>query len=185
MKLIVGLGNPEDKYKTTRHNIGFVIIDHYAETYSVNFISKTKFKASIAKLEIKGEIVLLIKPTTYYNLSGEAVRSLTDYYSVESQDVLIIQDELALPFGTIRTRVGGSHAGNNGIKSVSQHIGDVSARLRIGIANPLLEHQDTADFVLGHFTKEESDKLDVIKKQAQNSIDSFIDNTFVPNTYLL
>ncbi len=148
MKLIIGLGNPEEKYKNTRHNIGFRVLTEYAEKKDVEFALKDKFRACIAELTIDGEKVILAKPTTYYNLVGEAARLITDFYKIAPADILVVHDELALPFGTIRTRIGGSDAGNNGVKSMTQHLGPDTARLRVGVYNELRERMDDADFVL-------------------------------------
>ena len=131
MKLIIGLGNPEPRYDGTRHNAGFWLLDQYARHRKLVFQPKTKFKASVAEFDAAGDKVIMAKPTTYYNLSGEAVRALADFYKVPVGDILVVHDEIALPCGTIRTRRGGSDAGNNGVSSVTEHLGDGTARLRI------------------------------------------------------
>ena len=148
MKLITGLGNPESRYDNTRHNVGFLLLDRIAAAHNAPWQDKPKLKGVVADIVIGNEKALLLKPTTYYNLSGEAVRAVVNFYKLTpEQDVLIIHDELALPFGTLRTRLSGSDAGNNGIKSVSQHIGQNYARIRVGVANELSERMDAADFV--------------------------------------
>jgi peptidyl-tRNA hydrolase, PTH1 family len=129
MKLIIGLGNPEERYKNTRHNVGFRVLTAYADASDKQFQLKDKFKAQMIDLTVNGERVILAKPTTYYNNVGESVRLLADFYKIAPSEILVVHDELALPFGTIRTRVGGSDAGNNGIKSIVQHIGSDTARI--------------------------------------------------------
>lgn len=183
MKLIIGLGNPESRYKYTRHNVGFFVLDSYAAEQGSTFQLKGKFKAEIAELTIDGEKVILAKPTTYYNHVGEAGQAITDFYKIDPSDILIVHDELALPFGTIRTRIGGSDAGNNGIKSLNQYLGSDTARIRIGIYNDLRDRIDDADFVLSHFTKEEQSTLEDLQPKIQVLVDSFIRGTFETTTH--
>lgn len=179
MKLIIGLGNPETKYTGTRHNVGFFMVDAYAHEKGGAFRDKAKFKAEICELSGSSEKVLLVKPTTFYNLSGEAVRAIADFYKVEPSDILVIHDELALPFGTIRSRIGGSDAGNNGIKSITEHIGPDTARIRVGIWNELRDKMDDADFVLAKFSNDEASNLKEQSKKVIDIIDDFIQNRFV------
>lgn len=176
MKLIVGLGNPEKKYDGTRHNVGFATVDAFAKEQGAQWQHKSKFKALVAELPDKS--ALLVKPTTYYNLVGESVRALADFYKILPEDILIIHDELDLPFGTIRTREKGSGAGNNGIKSLNAHLGHTTKRLRIGTKNELTEHMDAADFVLSKFTPDEKLKLPEIIKNAHQIIDGFLSDSF-------
>lgn len=183
MKLIVGLGNPEEKFKNTRHNVGFRMLSEYTKEKGLEFQLKEKFRACIAELTVEGEKVLLAKPTTYYNLTGEAARLITDFYKIAAEDVLIVHDELALPFGTIRTRIGGSDAGNNGIKSMNQHIGPTTARIRIGVYNELRDRIDDADFVLANFTRAEDESLDAQAKKVTGIIDDFIAGRFETTTH--
>lgn len=183
MKLIIGLGNPEDRYRNTRHNVGFRCVDAYASAHEAGFQPKDKFKAGIAELSQAGEKVLLVKPTTYYNNVGEAARLICDFYKIAPADVLVIHDELALPFGTIRTRLGGSDAGNNGIKSLNQHIGPETARVRIGVYNVLRDRIDDADFVLSNFTKAEDEHLETLTQKAADIIDDFIHGKFSVTTH--
>lgn len=183
MKLIIGLGNPEEKYTGTRHNIGFAMLDAYAAQKGLVFHSKEKFKASIAETAVGGEKALLVKPTTYYNLSGEAVRALADFYKVGADDILVVHDELALPYGTLRTRIGGSDAGNNGIKSITQHCGSDTRRIRLGVYNELRDRIDDADFVLGKWTREEAERLPELAAKVSSLIDGFIRGDFEPSTH--
>src|SRR5258707_5952830 len=113
MKLIVGLGNIGDHFNGTRHNVGFKVIDALAEAKGLNWQFKDKFKASVAEGEVDGQKIILAKPTTYYNLSGDAVQATKQFYKLDNADILVLHDELDLPFGTVRARLGGSDAGNN------------------------------------------------------------------------
>lgn len=183
MKLILGLGNPEERYKNTRHNIGFRILDKYGADKGTEFQQKDKFRAHVAELNVGGEKVILAKPTTYYNNVGESARLISDFYKIDPVDILVIHDELALPFGTIRTRAGGSDAGNNGIKSIIQHIGPNTSRIRFGIYNELRDRIDDADFVLSNFTKAEDEVLAELSKKAAAIIDDFIAGNFVHTTH--
>lgn len=177
MKLIVGLGNPESRYDGTRHNTGFFVLDELAKKHGLKWQLKEKFKAHVT--ELPGKTALLVKPTTYYNLVGESVRALADFYKIPPEDILIIHDELALPFGTLRTREKGSDAGNNGIKSLNAHLGHTTKRLRIGIQNELTPHMDAADFVLAKFTPDERGEMrDAILPHLYTHIDKFLNGAF-------
>ncbi len=155
MKIILGQGNPGTQYTTTRHNVGWLLLDALAG--GADFQTRTKFFAAIAETEIAGEKVLLIKPTTFYNETGRSARALLDFYKLDASDLLVIHDDLALPLGTIRIRQKGSDAGNNGIKSLNAHIGQDYWRMRVGIWSELRDRQADADFVLSKFTKDEHD----------------------------
>jgi len=156
VKVIFALGNPGVDYVGTRHNTGFTAIDAYANSHKVTFAEKTKFHAYFAEISISGDKVLLVKPTTFYNEVGISACALIDFYKLSPhEDLLVIHDDLALPFGTIRVRKKGSDAGNNGVKSLNAYIGQEYARLRIGIDVP--EHtSDDAAFVLSRFTESET-----------------------------
>ena len=181
MKLIFAQGNPGITYDNTRHNIGFAVLDSITDALQLSFTEKTKFQALLAETSINGEKVIFAKPTTFYNETGIAARAIADFYKLDiAKDILVIHDELALPFGTIKTRQEGSDAGNNGIKSLNQHLGAQYARIRIGIYNPLRDQINDADFVLGKFTKEESKSLPVIISQARDYVDQFISGEFTP-----
>lgn len=160
MKIIFAQGNPGAQYTQTRHNIGFIILDLLAEQQGSEFIKKPKFHADIAELTVNGEKVLLVKPTTFYNESGQAARMIVDFYKVDPvQNVLVIHDDLALPFGTIRIRDKGRDAGNNGIKSLNTHLGISYYRIRVGIYNDLRDRIPDTDFVLGNFKKSEMETV--------------------------
>lgn len=183
MKLILGLGNPDERYQSTRHNIGFRVLDAYALAKTAEFKSKDKFKADIAELTMDGEKVILAKPSTYYNNVGEAGRAIADFYHIDPQDILIVHDELALPFGTIRTRVGGSDAGNNGVKSINQHLGPDTARIRIGIYNDLRDQIDDSNFVLSPFTASENETFAELLPRVLILIDGFLLGDFAHETH--
>lgn len=174
MKLIVGLGNPEKKYDHTRHNVGFMMIDMYARSHNIVLHEAPKYKAFIAELFVGEEKIILLKPTTYYNLSGEAVRKVADFYKITPEDILIIHDELMLPIGTVRVRHGGSDAGNNGIKSINQLVSPTTARIRIGIYNELRDQIDDADFVLGVLSQQEQHTLQLLQPKIVETIDDFV-----------
>ena len=181
MKLIIGLGNPETRYDGTRHNIGFAMLDRFAEQRDLGFKQQAKFKSLVAEYQ-GAEKVLLLKPLTYYNDSGMAARAVMDFYKVDATDILIIHDDLALPIGHIRTRIGGSSAGNNGVKSITASVGQETARLRIGIWNEQRNRMDDVDFVLGKFTKQESQILDELLQPVYTLIDLFTSGKFEATT---
>ena len=155
MYIIVGLGNPDRKYATTRHNIGFDAITRICDEYNISLNSK-EHKAVCGKGYIEGEKVLVAQPQTYMNLSGESVRALVDYYKVDpEEELIIIYDDINLDVGRLRIRGKGSAGGHNGIKSIIAHLGtDKFPRIRVGVGNKP-EGWDLANYVLGRFTKDE------------------------------
>ena len=176
MKLIFAQGNPGKQYHRTRHNVGFMVLDALAEKESAQWQTSTKFKADLAEYHNGGEKVLLVKPLGYYNETGSIARALVDFYKVDpTTDVLVIHDELALPFGTVRIREKGSDAGNNGIKSLNAHLGPMYARIRVGVWNELRDRINDADFVLSAFTKSEAEHLpELTSKGIIPHIEAFI-----------
>lgn len=179
MKIILGLGNPGDQYVNTRHNIGWRYVTAYAARQGSSFTEKTKFQSVIAEFTSPdGEKVMLVMPQTFYNDTGLAARKIIDFYKCSANDLLVVHDELALPLGTLRTRERGSHAGNNGIKSLIEHIGPDFARLRVGIHTELADRMDAADFVLGYFSSEEYKILDDHTTKIMTVFDDFIDGEF-------
>lgn len=179
MKLILAQGNPGDRYKHTRHNTGFIALDQYGERHDASWRIVDKFNARIAEVMIGGEKVVLAMPQTFYNETGLTARKIIDFYKLDpASDVLVIHDELALPFGTIRTREKGSPAGNNGIKSLNAHIGELYQRIRIGVSVKDRHRMDDVNFVLGTFSKEESDTLtETLLPRVTDLIDAFINGT--------
>jgi len=150
MKVVVGLGNPGPKYAGTRHNIGFAVIDYLAAGPDVDAF-RSRFQAQIAEMSTSGERILLVKPETFMNLSGRAVREILDFYKVEMKDFIAICDDIALPVGKLRARASGSDGGQKGLRSIAEQLGTTEyARLRIGVGAPG-EHQDAADYVLSRF----------------------------------
>ena len=160
MYIIVGLGNPTKEYQNTRHNIGFDVIDKLADTCSISVVEK-KHKALIGKGILNGQKVILAKPQTYMNLSGESVRELVDYYKVEEEtELIVIYDDISLDVGQLRIRKKGSAGGHNGIKNIIQHLGtDVFPRIKMGVGEKPKGY-DLADYVLGHFKKEEREIME-------------------------
>lgn len=184
MKIILAQGNPGSQYEHTRHNVGFMSLDAYASVVGAAFVTKPKFYADVAEVSIAGEKVLLVKPTTYYNETGRTARSLIDFYKLNpADDMLVIHDDLALPFGTIRTRGKGSDAGNNGIKSLNAHIGEGYHRIRVGIHNDFVERMGAHDFVLEAFSSDERAALMEINKKVIKLIDDFITGTLLHTTH--
>lgn len=160
MKIIAGLGNPTDQYKGTRHNVGFMAIDRLSEAEGIA-VNQHKHKAMTGSGFIGGQRVLLMKPLTYMNLSGESIRAAADFYKVEPEDILIIYDDISLEPGMLRIRKKGSAGGHNGIKSIIKHLGcDTFPRIRVGIGGEKHPGQDLADYVLGHFSKAEKELMD-------------------------
>lgn len=170
MKLIFALGNTGPQYVATRHNVAWQFVDSYTETQSLEWNNKSKLGANIVTQGSGDAKVIIAKPTTYYNNVGQSLRAIADFYKISAEDTLVIADDLALPFGTIRTRQGGSDAGNNGIKSVNAHGGDQTWRLRIGIYNQLRERMNDADFVLSRFSANEAKLL----KEFQSSLEAVV-----------
>ena len=160
MFIIVGLGNPTPEYEGTRHNVGFEVIDALARKYNIDVDTK-KHRAYIGKGMIEGQKVILAKPQTYMNLSVESVRSLLDYYKVdEEQELLVIYDDISLGVGQIRIRAKGSAGGHNGIKNIIAHLGgQVFPRIKVGVGEKPPKW-DLADYVLGHFSKEEQEQME-------------------------
>lgn len=155
MYIIVGLGNPTKQYENTRHNIGFMAIDALADKYDINMI-ECKHKSLIGKGMINGTKVILVKPLTYMNLSGEAIHAVSEYYKIdETEELLVIYDDISLDLGQIRIRKKGSAGGHNGLKSIIANLGhDTFRRIKIGVGGKP-EGYDLADYVLGHFNGEE------------------------------
>ncbi len=169
MKLIVGLGNPGKEYENTRHNIGFMCVDNYVG----NLDWKEKFNALYQERIINDEKVLFLKPLTYMNLSGQAVKSFVNYFKIDINDILVIQDDLDLDLGKSRLKMNSSAGGHNGIKSIIKDLGtDKFARLKIGIAHNKLG--DTKDYVLGKFNEEDLKVINESILLSKTIIDSFL-----------
>ena len=145
--LVVGLGNPGDKYDRTRHNVGFWFLDALAERYQTSFRHQSKLNGELASARSANGPFYLAKPTTFMNLSGNCVSAVANYYRIEPANVLVVHDELDLDAGTVRLKIGGGHGGHNGLRDITQHIGKDFARLRIGVGDPAHPKRG-ANFVL-------------------------------------
>lgn len=170
MYIIVGLGNPTKEYKNTRHNIGFDVIDFIAEQNQIAVLEH-KFKALIGKGYIDGQKVILAKPQTYMNLSGESIRAMVDYYKIDAEsELIVIYDDVSLAVGQLRIRKKGSAGGHNGIKSILSHLGmDTFLRIKVGVGEKPKGY-DLADYVLGHFSQAERKTMDESCKNSADAI---------------
>ena len=169
MYLLAGLGNPDARYAGTRHNIGFDAIDIIADAYKIK-LKKLKFKAVFGDGTIGGEKVLLSKPQTYMNSSGESIRAAADYYKVPPEDILVVYDDISLAPGQLRIRAKGSAGGHNGIKSIIAHLGTQEfPRVKVGIGEKP-PRMDLADYVLGHFSSGEKKIMEEAAKEAADAI---------------
>ena len=172
--LVVCLGNPGDKYENTRHNVGFMVADELAERRKVP-VQRLRFKALTNLVTISGEKVLLMKPVTYMNLSGEAVGQAAAFYKVPADHVLVISDDTALPVGRLRIRKGGSAGGHNGLKSIIQNLGtDQFPRLRLGVGEKPHPDYDLADWVLGKFAGEDKKAMEAAVQRAADAVECLI-----------
>lgn len=173
MIVIVGLGNPGGKYSLTRHNVGFDVIDLVSKKLDIK-VNKVKFKALIGEGTWGGQRIVLVKPSTYMNLSGESIRPLMDFYKLDPRDLMVVLDDIDIEFGTLRIKKKGSAGTHNGLKSIISHIGtDQFPRLKIGIGQKPPSY-DLADFVLSKFSKSERIIIDEAIANAADAIDEFI-----------
>ncbi|HSW79036.1 MAG TPA: aminoacyl-tRNA hydrolase [Candidatus Babeliales bacterium] len=180
--LIIGLGNPGKEYSQTRHNIGFEVLDSFAQKNDFpGWQIKKDLKSQLTIRSLGENRVILCKPTTFMNSSGEAVQALQKFYRVYNQGTLAVYDELAVPFGSLRTRLGGSDAGHNGVKSLIQHLGEDFGRLRIGVGSDLSQKADAAEFVLGKFSKKEQADLQKVIQEANAMVTEFIFSGNLPH----
>ena len=172
--LLVGLGNPGDKYDNTRHNVGFAAIDQLAEELRVP-VQKLKYRALTQTVELGGAKVLLMKPITYMNLSGEAVGEAARFYKIPADHVLVLSDDVSLPVGKLRIRKGGSAGGHNGLKSIIQHLGtDQFPRVKIGVGEKPHPDYDMADWVLGKFAGEDLKTITQAIQRAGKAAECYI-----------
>ncbi len=168
MKLIVGLGNPGQAFRWTRHNMGFLLVEQLAKDTGIEFAHR-RFKAVFGRGRIAANEVILAKPLTYMNLSGEAVSRLLHFFRIQPEDLIILHDDLDLPSGKIRIRLRGGHGGHQGVKSIIEALGNEDfMRIKIGISRPSQPHQDPADYVLAPLSKEERETFKAaIRKGAE------------------
>lgn len=176
MKLIVGLGNPGSIYDNTRHNIGYMVIDKFAKEQGQKIETK-KFNGHFAKFVYNNEMVILLKPLSYMNLSGEVVKNYVDYFKINLEDILIINDDLDMPLGKIKLKERGSSGGHNGLKNIELNLKtDNYKRLKIGISNN--KNIDTKDYVLGHFNNSELEILNQVLPKTSKILEEFISVDF-------
>ena len=172
--LVVGLGNPGEKYENTRHNVGFLTVDELAERARVP-VQKLKHRALTNTLEVGGVKVLLMKPVTYMNLSGEAVGEAARFYKLPPERVLVISDDVSLPLGKLRIRKGGSAGGHNGLKSIIQHLGtDQFPRIKVGVGQKPHPDYDMADWVLSKFAGEDLKTITEAIRKAADAVECLI-----------
>jgi PTH1 family peptidyl-tRNA hydrolase len=167
MYLIAGLGNPGDKYKNTRHNIGFLVIEEITKNLLTTNINNLNFQAKVQKYLS----TLYVKPQTFMNASGESILSIVEYYNIPNENIIVVHDDIDLPFGTVKYKIGGGHGGHNGLRSIDSHIGKDYIRIRIGIGKPN-DKEDVANYVLSDFSKEEFMQLDEIIMHVIKAIDA-------------
>ena len=174
MIIIAGLGNPTKEYEGTRHNVGFQVIDKIAEKYNIAVDAK-KGRAYVGKGIIEGQKVLLVKPQTYMNLSGESVGGIVNYYKIDPEsDLLVIYDDISLDVGQLRIRKKGSAGGHNGIKSIIAHLGTtVFPRIKVGVGEKP-KNYDLADYVLGHFSKQERELMEEGYEHASDAVEQIV-----------
>lgn len=184
--LIIGLGNIGEKYLHTRHNAGFMALDRFSHTHDFgDFKEKRDLNAGLIETSMAGEKLILAKPTTFMNKSGLATIKLQNYFEVNDPRILVVYDDVDIDFGVVRSRIGGSSGGHNGLKSIEQVIGDQFARIRIGVKNDHLEHQETSDFVLSNFSRSEMNELDHIFHYVNDQIEAFIENRFSDTSHTI
>lgn len=173
MFLIVGLGNPGKEYEHTRHNVGFDIIELIGDKYNID-VNRKKFKGIYGDGRIAGERVLLLKPTTYMNLSGESIKEVLNFYKIPNDNIIVLYDDISIEVGRLRIRQKGSAGGHNGIKSIIAHLGsDVFPRVKIGVGQP--PGENLVSHVLGKFSKDEREKLEDVFEATSRSVEAIIE----------
>jgi len=187
MKLIVGLGNPGKEYELTHHNVGFMALDKVANSFNIEFKKTLKFNCDLAELIYNNDKVLFCKPLTFMNNSGESVYKISQFYKIDSSDILVIHDDLDLPLAKLRIRHNGSSGGHNGIKSIINHLhSEEFPRIRIGIDNPN-KHSESGviDYVLSKFSKTDLDLLNKTLDIMPNIIKDYLENdiNYIMNHY--
>ncbi len=172
--LFVGLGNPGGEYDMTRHNIGFMCLDEFAVKNNFEpWTDKKDLKCHVTQATMNDTRVLLCKPQTFMNLSGDAVQAIAHFYKIPLDDIIVIHDELDVDFGQIRMRVGGSSAGHKGVKSITQHLGEGYGRIRIGIGPKMPEQIDSADFVLQKFSADQRENIPKLLRETSSIMSEY------------
>lgn len=179
--LVVGLGNIGKEYDGTRHNVGFAAVDFFTQKAGFSWVEKKDLKARVAMGNLGDTRVICVEPTTMMNLSGQAVQAVMQFYKLPLGQLIVVHDELDIPFGQLRLRTGGSAAGHNGIKNISQMVGDDYGRIRVGIGPKLHEQQDSADFVLARFSKEQEAEMPNLVNEVNAILNEFIFGGELPN----
>lgn len=174
MYLIVGLGNPGTKYALTRHNIGFMALDLFSASLQASTAWKEEHKALTLRVGIDGQNVMLAKPQTFMNLSGQSVQALMTFYKIPLENVLVIHDEVDQPFGQMKFNKNRGHGGHNGIRNISELMGPDYSRLRLGVGRPAHPEMNVADYVLQKFSDEEMSKMPDFLNKAGDAIEAFI-----------
>jgi PTH1 family peptidyl-tRNA hydrolase len=174
LKIIVGLGNPGPEHLLTRHNVGFWLVDALAAKLGARFRSHTKFHGEFCRVAMGGDEITLLKPMTYMNRSGLSIRALTDYLKVSPAQTMVVHDELDLPVGEARFKLGGGHGGHNGLRDTITHIGPDFWRLRLGIGHPG-DKSEVIDYVLRRAPKEEEEKILAAVASSIEALDVFVD----------
>jgi PTH1 family peptidyl-tRNA hydrolase len=176
MKLIVGLGNPGKEYQNTRHNVGFMVLDAFAKKNKIT-IDRQKFNGLYYDFIVNDEKVILLKPQSYMNLSGDVIKQYVDYFKIDINDILIIHDDLDIELGNFKLRLSGSSGGHNGLKNIISNLNtEEFKRIKIGISNNKM--MDTKDYVTGSFSKEEEDKLNNVINIIVNVLDDYFKISF-------
>ena len=174
MKIIAGLGNPGDQYRMTRHNMGFLVLGALADDAEITSLKK-KFEALIGDGRLGGHRVLLVKPQTFMNLSGRSLRQVADFYQVPPEELIVVHDDLDLPFGTVRIKVGGGDGGHKGVRSAMDHLGGGAfTRVRLGIGKPPFK-DDTERYVLQSFPKADLEALAEVVRNACEAVREILD----------
>lgn len=176
MKIIVGLGNPGKEYEKTKHNLGFLFLEYLEKKYNLN-ISKKAFDSLILETTFNGEKVVFVKPQTYMNLSGGAVLKVKNYYKVDSKDIIIIFDDIDIPFETIKYKTTGSGGTHNGMRDIVKALNTKEfSRIKIGIGGIKDERQDLKDFVLQRFSREQLERLEKVFEMSEEKLNGFLKN---------
>jgi PTH1 family peptidyl-tRNA hydrolase len=172
--LIVGLGNPGPRYAQNRHNIGFMVVDELARRARAESF-RAKFGGDVATCELAGQRVVLLKPMEYMNVSGRAVQRTSAFYQVAPAEILVVHDEIDLPLGALRVKVGGGHAGHNGVRSITQDLGTPEfARVRIGVGRPGHRNANVAGHVLDDFGRSEQEEVKILIQEAADGVEEIL-----------